>query len=801
MFSRLGVLIERRHRLVLVIVGLFIVGGAAFGIGVGGHLGVGGFYAPDDESTLADEAIDDVLPAGPHNLVVVATSTDGGDGTAAAVDSASATESGLELTQFLQQEEGINSVVSYWVVQDPRLRSTDGDTALVLARITGDEDERKATLARIYDRISGEHDGLTLAPGGQPAVEREVTVRSQEDLAKMELLAAPVIALILLFVFGSLVSSLLPLVIGLTAIVGTLMTLRVLTMFTDVSMYSLNIASALSLGLAIDYGLFVVTRYREELDTGATVPAAISTTIRTAGRTVLFSAITVAISLASLLVFPLYYLRSFAYAGIAVVAFAGLSAVVILPAVLMLVGRRVDKLDVTRGFARFRNGEVGRPKGYRMGRHRRLAEATGGRLSRSGTGRWHRLALFVMRHPGSLALGVVTFLLVLGTPFLGVRFALPDVSNLPADSESSQVVAQLKSDFPQLSTDAMYIVAPDETLTPEQTVEYATELSSVEGVASVQSSAGTFVDGAQILPATPLSAATFDGASASWLSVGLEGDPQGEQASATVADVRAVPAPTTVLVGGVAAHLVDTKETLAEAMPYALAIVAGATLVLLFLFTGSVLIPIKAVVLNLLSLTATFGAAVWIFQNGNLKGLLGDFQTNGAVELTTPILLFAIAFGLSMDYELFLLSRIKEEYQRLGDNTAAVAIGLERTGRLVTYAALLFVIVMIAFATSQLSVLKLVGVGLGLAVVMDATLIRAILVPSVMRMAGKANWWAPRPLRAVYRRFGLHEGEAPETGGPAEPRPRPKHAHTPPADRRLTAPPVAPTPAESFSGS
>lgn len=297
MFSRLGVLIERRHRLVLVIVGLFIVGGAAFGIGVGGHLGVGGFYAPDDESTLADEAIDDVLPAGPHNLVVVATSTDGGDGTAAAVDSASATESGLELTQFLQQEEGINSVVSYWVVQDPRLRSTDGDTALVLARITGDEDERKATLARIYDRISGEHDGLTLAPGGQPAVEREVTVRSQEDLAKMELLAAPVIALILLFVFGSLVSSLLPLVIGLTAIVGTLMTLRVLTMFTDVSMYSLNIASALSLGLAIDYGLFVVTRYREELDTGATVPAAISTTIRTAGRTVLFSAITVAISL------------------------------------------------------------------------------------------------------------------------------------------------------------------------------------------------------------------------------------------------------------------------------------------------------------------------------------------------------------------------------------------------------------------------------------------------------------------------------------------------------------------------
>ena len=778
MFSRLGVLIERRHKLVLLIAGIFIVAGGIFGIGVNGHLGVGGFYAAGDESTQADEAIDEVLPAGPHNLVIVAAATDGGDGSSPAVDSPSATQSGIELTQYLQQQEGITTVVSYWAGQDPNLRSTDGDTALVLARITGNEDQRKATLARIFDRISGEHDGLTLEPGGQPAVEREVTVRSQDDLKKMELLASPVIALILLFVFGSIVSSLLPLVIGLTAIVGTLVTLRVLTMFTDVSLYSLNIATALSLGLAIDYGLFIVTRYREELDTGVTVPAAISTTIRTAGRTVLFSAITVALSLAALLVFPLYYLRSFAYAGIAVVAFAGLSAVVILPAVLMLVGRRVDKLDVAKGFARFRNGEVGRSRRYRMGRHRRLAEATGGRLSRSGDGRWHRLALFVMRHPGVLALAVVTVLVILGSPFLGVRFALPDVSNLPADSESSQVVTQLRADFPQLSTDAMYIVAPDEALTPEQTSDYATALSAVEGVASVQSSVGTFVDGAQILPASPQSAAIFSGPSASWLSVGLSVDPQSAQASTTVADVRAVPAPTTVLVGGVAAHLVDTQETLAEALPLALAIVAGSTLVLLFLFTGSVLIPIKAVVLNLLSLTATFGAAVWIFQEGNLKGLLGDFQTNGAVELTTPILLFAIAFGLSMDYELFLLSRIKEEYHRLGDNTAAVASGLEKTGRLVTYAALLFVIVMVAFATSQLSVLKLVGVGLGLAVVMDATLIRAILVPAVMRMAGKANWWAPAPLRAVHRRFGLHEGEPTATK-------QPKHAHISPLTKPL----------------
>ncbi len=758
MRSRTGLPEQRRHRLVLVLAGLFVVVGGVFGAGVGDRLGVGGFYAAGDESTLADETVDEVLPAGPHNLVVVATSTHGEQGPGDGVDGVRATRSGTELTRYLQQQEGNTAVVSYWAGRDPALRSDDGATALVLARITGDEDQRKATLARVSDRISGAHDGLTLRPGGQPAVEREVTQRSQDDLKRMELLAAPVIALVMLFVFGSIVSSLLPLVIGLTAIVGTLVTLRVLTEFTDVSIYALNIASALSLGLAIDYGLFVVTRYREELDSGATVAAAVSTTVRTAGRTVLFSAVTVALSLASLLVFPLYHLRSFAYAGIAVVAFAGASAVLVLPALLVVLGRRVDRLDLAKGFARFRNSEVGWPRRYRDGRHRRPVESTGGRLSRSGTGRWHRLALFVMRHPRALALAVVSVLLVLGTPFLGVRFALPDVTSLPADSESSQVVAQLRSDFPQLSTDAMYVVAPEERLTPEQTTGYATALSAVGGVASVQSSAGTFVDGVQVRPAGPAAEAFFTGPSASWLSVGLDGDPQGGQATATVAGVRAVPAPTAVLVGGVAAHLVDTQQTLAEALPRALAIVVVSTLVLLFLFTGSVLIPVKAVLLNVLSLTATFGAAVWIFQDGNLKGLLGDFQTNGAVELTTPILLFAIAFGLSMDYELFLLSRIKEEYHRLGDNTSAVAAGLEKTGRLVTYAALLFVIVMVAFTTSQLSVLKLVGVGLGLAVAMDATLVRAILVPAVMRLAGTANWWAPAPLRAVHRRFGLHEG-------------------------------------------
>jgi putative drug exporter of the RND superfamily len=762
--------IGRRPKAVLLIAALFLLVGGAASMNVRHHLGVGGFYAAGEESTRADAAFDSGLPTGPHNLVVVAE-TSGTRG----VDSPAAVSAGRALTEQLRHDKGISSVVSYWTTSDAALRSADGRTALVLARITGTEDERKTTLVRLFPRIHGQQGALSLRLGGQPAVEREVTDRSEKDLRRMELLATPVVSVVLLFVFGSVVASLLPLVIGLTAIVGTLVTLRLLTVVTDVSMYSLNIATALSLGLAIDYGLFIVTRYREELDAGSDVPAAVATTLATAGRTVLFSALTVALSLSSLLVFPLYYLRSFAYAGIAVVGFAALSAVVVLPAVLLVLGRRVDRWDVVRAFASRR----GRNRGRHNALRRRLAAAapSGGRLSRSGTGRWHRLATFVMRHPVPLVIGGVTILLVLGSPFLGVRYALPDESSLPRSSESHQVVDLLQTEFGSLSTDAMYVVSPERRLSRDQTSEYAAAVSRVTGVSTVTSSAGTFSHGVLVAPASTASGG-FDGPRASWISVDLAGNPQGLQAEAAVTAVRSIAAPAPVLVGGVAAHLVDTRATLGRALPWAVTIVAVSTLVLLFLFTGSVLIPIKAVLLNLLSLSATFGAAVWIFQEGHLRWLLGDFQTNGAIELTTPILLFAVAFGLSMDYELFLLSRIKEEYQRLNNNTAAVAAGLEKTGRLVTYAALLFVIVMITFATSGLSVLKLVGVGLGLAVFMDATLVRAILVPAVMRLAGNANWWAPRVLRDLHQRIGLRDSA--ESG-----------AHVVP-DRQPAAPDPAP---------
>ncbi len=772
MLNRLAAAIERRHKIVLVAGFVVLLGGGALAADVNDHLSVGGFYPPAADATLTDEAFDD-LPAGPHNLVVIAKAIDP-DG----LGSAEASASGAALTDYLSGAEGVSSVVSYWPSQAPALRSEDGEAALVLARVDGDEDRRMDTIERIYPRIHGEHEGLSLTIGGQPAFEREVTEKGQEDLHRLEMLATPIVAVILLLVFGSIAASLLPLIIGLTAIVGTMITLRILSLFTDVSLYSLNIATALSLGLAIDYGLFIVTRFREELDTGATVAAALRVTLSTAGRTVMFSALTVALSLSSLLVFPLYHLRSFAYAGIAVVGFAALSAVILLPAALMLLGRRVDRWDLVRALARIGGHAGGRHRERR--RHRRTTAVAGGRLSREGAGRWHDLALFVMRRPIPLIVTAVTVLVVLGLPFLDARYALPGVANLPRDSESNQVAAQLKEDWPQQTTDAMYIVSAEQRLDGDETRSYAEAVSAVEGVTQVQTSAGTFAGGAQVAPPTPFAAAAFDGQDASWVSVGIEGDPQGAAAGDIVTAVRSLDPPAPMLVGGTAALLVDTKASLSEALPWALTIVAGSTLVLLFLFTGSVLIPIKAVLLNLLSLTATFGAAVWIFQQGHLQWLLGDFQVTGAIELTTPILVFAVAFGLSMDYELFLLSRIKEEYARLGDNTAAVAAGLEKTGRLVTYAALLFVIVMVAFATSDISLLKLVGVGLGLAVAMDATVIRAILVPAVMRLAGRLNWWAPPLLRAVHQRIGLHEGPGPERPVPpvASPAPEPVRARS-----------------------
>ncbi|MGY1638694.1 MMPL family transporter [Geodermatophilus sp. SYSU D00742] len=763
MLESLARRVARRPWVVLTVAPLVLLIGAVCALGVFDRLATGGWHAADDEATRAARLVETAFEQGPANLVLL-VAADGG------VDSPAAVAAGGELTARLAAEPGVTAVVSYWSPGRPDpLRAEDGGSALVLARLAGDAEavgERAAELGDDYSTggTPGD-DGLAVRVGGQPAAMQELVEQSERDLRRSELAASPAVLLCLLVVFGGAVAAALPIGAGLLAVLGTLGVLTALSTVTDVSVFALNITTALGFGLAVDYGLFVVTRFREELDAGRAVPDAVVATVATAGRTVLVSALTVAVSLASLLVFPMYYLRSFAYGGIAVVGLAAAAAVVVLPAVLLLLGRRVDAWSLRRP-----------PRG----RHARPRRSAGG--VRAGHGAWHRVARFVMRRPAPVALAVTGVLVVLGLPFAGASFDLPDDRRLPVGSEPHVVAEALRHEFPAVPVQPVFAVVPESGVpvlerAPELGA-YAAALSDVPGVDRVETVTGVYVDGARVGDAPGAGRFVGEDGEAVWLSVGTAAGGPTEEGRRLVEDLREVRSPFEVLVGGDAAQLVDTEHSLVERLPLAAAIVGLSTLVLLFLFTGSVLLPLKAVVLNLLSLTAAFGVMVWGFQDGHLRGVVGDFQVTGTLDLMTPILMFCIAFGLSMDYEVFLLSRIKEEFELTGDNEQSVALGLQRTGGIITSAAAIVIVVLAALATSGLAVLKLLGVGLALAVLVDATLVRALLVPAFMRLAGSANWWAPPLLRRVHERWGFSEGAPPAgPGAPgAEERVRPEPA-------------------------
>ncbi len=437
-----------------------------------------------------------------------------------------------------------------------------------------------------------------------------------------------------------------------------------------------------------------------------------------------------AVSLSALLVFPQYFLRSFAYAGIAVVLLAMAGAIVALPALLAIVGHRIDSLRVLR-----RRGPKPEEDGF-----------------------WYRTATRVMRHPVPVAIGVVAVLLLLGSPFLRVQFGTPDDRVLPESAPSREVSAILRTDFEGDASESFPVVVTGIAGDVDGALAGVAErVSALAGVARVETSTGTFAGGA--LDATAeADAARYARAGSGWMSVVPTFAMASSDGERLVSDIRSLDTDDgDVLVGGPAAELVDTKASIVERLPLAIGLIVVATFVLLFLLAGSVLVPIKALVLNVLSLTATFGAMVWIFQDGHLGDWLG-FTATGAVDTSVPILMFCIAFGLSMDYEVFLLSRIKEEHDRTGDNDHAVALGLERTGRIVTTAALLLSVTFFAFGTSGVSFIKMFGIGLGIAVLIDAFIIRGTLVPAFMKLAGEANWWAPAPLRRLHDRFGVQEG-------------------------------------------
>ena len=741
MLERLGRFLLRRRWAVLAATLVAVVVSGVVGGSAITRLKSGGFDDPAAESTRAAEVLRDQFGTGDPNLVLLVTAK-GGD-----VDDPAVAAAGEAITRRLAAEPDLAQVLSYWAADAPALKSADGAQALVLGRITGDEEDLDARAAALTDAYARDDADLRVQVGGQAQVFREVGEQVEADLARAEAIAVPITLLLLVLVFASAVAGILPLAVGGFAIVGTLLVLRVLAQVTDVSVYALNLTTALGLGLAIDYSLFIVSRYREELRAGRDPGDALIVTMRTAGRTVLFSAATVAVSLLALLVFPLYFLRSFGYAGIAVVALAAVGALVVLPALLAVLGRRVDRFRLPIG--------------------RRAAV-----LPDPGTGFWHRIATWVMRRPVPIALAVVAFLVLLGTPFLGVRFGLPDDRVLPASAEGRQVADTIRDNFATDESSALSVVAPgigDPRAHLADIDGYAAALSRLDGVERVDALTGAYADGARLQGPPPAADAAiapearrFAAADGTWLSVVPSVEPFSEAGEELVAAVRDLPAPLGAQVTGPSAQLVDTKASLFGLLPVAAAIIALVTFVLLFLMTGSVVIPAKALVLNLLSLTAVYGAMVWVFQDGNLAGVLG-FTPTGTIDTSMPVLLFCIAFGLSMDYEVFLLSRIKEEHDRTGDTVAAVAVGLERTGPIVTTAAALLAIVFVAFATSQVSFLKLFGIGTALAILVDATLIRALLVPAFMRLAGQANWWAPAPLRRLHARVGL--AETPEPSG------------------------------------
>ena len=736
MFTRLGSLAVRRRRAVLVLTALFFVLAAALGSCVFDKLSTGGFEDPEAESTRAADLLEERFGQGDPNLVLLVTPD--GD----AVDDPDAVEAGTALTERLADEEGVAQAVSYWSLgSPPPLRSDTGDEALVLAFVDGDEDQVEETVADLVDRYEGDQDGLDVAIGGRDAVFHEVGTTIESDLARAESIAVPLTVLFLVLVFGGLVAASLPLFIGGLAVFGAFLSLALLSAVTDVSIFSINLTTAMGLGLGIDYGLFMVTRFREELRAGRTVEGAVVRTVETAGRTVAFSGLTVAVSLSALLVFPLYFLRSFAYAGIAVVLVASAVSVLSLAALFAVLGERVNRLQLW---------------------HRPPPE--------EGTGFWHRVATSVMKRPLPIAAVVTAGLLLLGAPFLGVQFAQPDDRVLPEGNPAREVSTRLREDFSSRETNAFAVVTADGGPVADGDVAAAAAtLSEVEGVERVDSRTGSYVDGALVFP-PGLVSERFEGDAGTWFSVVPGVEPISEEGEALVADLRDVQGPVDLLVGGGSASLVDSKSAILDRLPLAAAIVALATFVLLFLAFGSVVVPIKAILLNILSLTATFGAMVWIFQEGHGAGLL-DFTPTGALDTSTPILMFCIAFGLSMDYEVFLLSRIKEEHDRTGDNAHSVAAGLERTGRLVTAASALLAITFIAFSTSGISFIKLFGVGLALAVVMDATIIRGLMVPAFMRLAGELNWWAPAPLRRLHQRIGLSESDEPPREPPLPPTP------------------------------
>jgi RND superfamily putative drug exporter len=717
---------------------LVAVAAAIFGIPVAKSLSASGFQDPTSESSRATQLLTDKFGQGDVQMLITVTAP--GDvlgGEARAV--------GLDVVGRLKSSAHVANVTSAWTAPPGAaagLVSKDGKSGLIVAGITGAENDAQTYAKTLSDEVAYSRDGITVRTGGVAVVNVQITEQSQRDLLLMESIAIPFSFLVLVWVFGGLLAAALPVAVGVMAILGSLAVLRLITFGTDVSIFALNLATAMGLALAVDYTLLIISRFRDELAEGADRDAALVRTMVTAGRTVLFSATTVALSMAVLILFPMHFLKSFAYAGVATVAFAAAAAVVVTPAAIVLLGDRLNSLDIRRLARRVLN----RPDPVRRPVKRQF---------------WYRSTKFVMGRAVPIGLAVIALLLVLGAPFLGVRWGFPDDRVLPSSLSAHQVGDQLRSNFVNNSDTAVTVVVPAaHGLAPADLERYAAALSQVPDVTQVSTPTGTFVDGAKVgPPAAP--AGVADGSA--FLTVGSSAPLFSDTSEAQLDRLHEVPGPAgrAVEITGTAQINHDSVAAITTWLPLVLGLIAVITFALLFLLTGSVVLPLTALVCNVLSLTAAFGALVWIFQDGHL-GALGTTST-GTLVANMPVLLFCIAFGLSMDYEVFLISRIREYWltseRTHADNSESVALGVARTGRVITAAALIMSISFAALIAAQVQVMRLFGLGLTVAVLVDATLVRMVLVPAFMQVLGRWNWWAPKPMVWLHERIGLTDGE------------------------------------------
>ena len=736
MFDALSTLVLRRPKAVLVLSLTLFLAAGAFGVGAISRMQSGGFDDPNAESQRAATVLTEQLDRPGANLVLLVTAPQ--QGADAGVDDPTVADVGRAVARRLDAEADVRVLADYWSAprgQASGLRSTDGRQALVVAHLDGTEDQWHTRMAQLQPAYSQtDLSGTQVTTGGFAQNVTDITNQAKKDLGLAEAIAVPATLVLLIAVFGSIIAGLLPLLVGICAMLGTLAVLRALTIVTDVSVFSLNLTIALGLGLGIDYALLVVNRFREHLQDGAVVEQALRTTLHTAGRTVAYSSVTVAVALSALLAFPMYFLRSFAYAGIAVTIVTAFAALVPLPAALVLLGDRAA--------------------------HRRFGTPT----RYAAAGLWGRVGAVVMRRPLLCAAPVLGLLALLALPATAMSFGLPDDRALPATHSQARVVGDaLRSGFTSREQEVITVAFPHgqggtDTSAPGRAdsasgAAYARELSQLPAVARVDSPSGSYVLGAEVAPARP----GLSRGDAAVVLVVPAVEVYSDAAQELVRTIRRQPSPdgTERLVGGPTARFVDVNAAMATRLPLVGGLIAVSTFLVVFFFTGSFVLPVKALLTNAATILAVLGVMVWVFQEGHGATLLGFTPTPLSVSI--PPLMFCLAFGLSMDYEVFLLGRIKEARDAGMDDRDAVVAGLSSTGRIITAAAALMSVTFLAFSTGKTSFNQMLGLGCALAVLLDATLVRGVLVPALMRVLGRGNWWAPAPLVRLHERIAPRE--------------------------------------------